>query len=86
MTPNECKLNFIVPSDTILEREGNKFQVDAQQPGILTSVITSFAQSYTKPEVKLAFDGKKIANGFGNKLGEEDLGGHEEKHTLRERE
>ena len=83
--PGECAINFIVPSDTILKRESSKFRIDSEHPGLLHSAIMSFAEGATNRDVKLAFDGKKIAIGFGSHLGEEDLSGHEQQPTLTER-
>ena len=84
--PQECGINFIVPSDNILKREGDLYRTEASKPGILKTTLELFAKTQSNPDVKLAFDGKKIAMGFGKSLGEEDLGGYEEKPTLEERE
>ena len=59
--------------------------MDAQTPGILNEPLKAFAKSRGKIDVKLSFDGKKLATGYGNKLGEEDIGGFEEPPTLQER-
>ena len=37
-------------------------------------------------DCKICIDGKKLAVGFGKKLGDEDLAGHEERPTLMERQ
>ena len=44
-----------------------------------------FAESNRGVDCKVSIDGKKLAYGFGSKLGDEDLDGHEEIPTLAER-
>ena len=51
--PKDCRINFIVPSDPVLTREGIKYQIDAAEPGVLTHALDSFAESNGKVEVKL---------------------------------
>ena len=62
--------------------------ISAEKPGIIPGALTSFreSKSTTNPvECKIAIDGKKLAYGIGKKLGEEDLGGHEDEPTLQQR-
>ena len=63
--PEACHLNFVVPASRILIREGEQFRLDASKPGVLSGVLQDFAKVQKKPDVKLCFDGKKIASGFG---------------------
>ena len=78
-------INFAVPSDSILQRESNVYRLDLNCPGILQHSLDAFAKAHAGKDCKLSMDGKKLAYGFGKKLGEEDLGGYEEGPTLAER-
>ena len=84
ISPNDCRVNFIVPCDDILRKESAPFLADAAQPGILHTSLNSFADNNKGKDVKISIDGKKLAYGFG-KLGDEDLCGYEQHPTLTER-
>ena len=76
----------MVPSDTILKRGSGIYRFEASKPGLLPSILEAFADQQVKQDVKLVLDGKEVAVGFGKVLGEEDLGGFEEKPTLVQRQ
>ena len=79
-------INFCVPSKNILNRESNKFRISAENPGIISDALDTFATSKRKgTSCKISIDGKKLAYGFGKKLGDEDIGGFEPKPTLKDR-
>ena len=84
-SPRECRINFIVPTDTILSRECAKYRLDAIKPGILELALDSFANAHPNQDVKLSIDGKKLAVGFSELGGEEDLSGFECPPTLQQR-
>ena len=78
-------INFAVPSSKVLQRESAKFQLDAKSPGLIRNALEAFSDVHRGQDCKLSLDGKKIAYGFGQNLGEEDLSGHEARPTLQER-
>ena len=84
ITPQQCKINFIVPSDRVLQRESAVYKMDSSKPGLLSIPLDEFSNNHQGQDVKLSVDGKKIAVGYGD-LGEEDLGGLEQPPTLSER-
>ena len=59
-----------MPSDRVMEKAGKDFKVDAEHPGVLKKTLDFFSSLHENEDVKLAFDGKKLALGFGEKLGE----------------
>ena len=79
-------MNFAVPSLPILQRESDRFKVDVIKPGIMDRGLHAFAEVNTVQDCTLAIDRKKIAFGYGKKLGEEDLCGFEDEPTLSERQ
>ncbi|CAG2209236.1 unnamed protein product [Mytilus edulis] len=83
--PEECKINFAVPSDPVLCKHSAKYTLDAAKPGLLDLSLNIVSEKLKGKDVKLSIDGKKLASGFG-KLGDEDLGGHETAPTLQERQ
>ena len=85
LLPDTFTRNFKIPSKAVLSKQSQPFHVDAQTPGVLNEPLKAFAKSRGKVDVKLSFDGGKLATGYGKKLGEEDLGGYEEPSTLQER-
>ena len=84
ITPSDCKINFIVPSDKVLQRESAVYKMDSSHPGLLKISLDAFSNENAGQDVKLSMDGKKLSIGFGE-LGEEDLGGLEEPPTLKDR-
>ena len=78
-------IHFAVPSMRVLQRESDKYKVNVSSPGIIHDSLDAFSAIHPNKEVKLSIDGKKIAYGYGKKLGEEDLGGFEEEPKLEER-
>ncbi|CAC5357935.1 unnamed protein product [Mytilus coruscus] len=84
--PEECKIDFAVPSDPILCKHTAKYTLDAAKPGLLDLSLKIVSEKLKgEKDVKLSIDGKKLASGFG-KLGNEDLGGHETAPILQERQ
>ncbi len=82
----KCQLNFAVPSEKILSKHASSLRVDASSPGVLHESLDAFAVANPNTDCKISIDGKKISYGYGKKLGEEDLNGHESPPSLRERE
>ena len=82
MIPDDCQLNFAVPSEQSLNKISHKYEVDASKPGFLEEALTLFADMHRSKDIKLALDGKKLAYGIGQKLGEEYLCGYEACPTL----
>jgi hypothetical protein len=82
--PSDCKINFIVPSDSILSKESAIYIGDAKEPGILRTSLESFSRENPGKDVKLSIDGKKLASGLGV-LGDENLCGYEMAPTLTDR-
>ena len=83
----ESVINFAVPSDRILRRESDKYKISAEEPGLIPEALSSFKEAKGDGSVqcKISIDGKKLAYGFGKKLGDENMGGHEDTPTLKER-
>lgn len=78
-------MKFAVPGEKTLLKEGSKFRLDADETGIMKEALELFASVHQNEDIKLAFDGKKITQGYGKNFGEEDLGGYEEAPTLKAR-
>ena len=76
-------INFVVPHWKVLQHLVDSAELKCDKPGVQVSNIDNFGSVHA-PETKsfkLSFDGKKIAPGFGKKMGEVDLFGHEESPT-----
>ena len=86
MFPEDFDINFAVPSDNSLMKEAKRFRVEADKPGILHNTLDNFVEQNRGIDCKICIDGKKLAVGFGKKLGDEDMAGHEEPPTLLERQ
>ena len=86
MKPADCHFNFAVPSERTLSKHVSKDTVDANKPGIIGNSMQTFANAYPGVDCKISIDGKKIAYGFGKRLGDEDLCGHEDVPTLHDRQ
>ncbi|CAC5383135.1 unnamed protein product [Mytilus coruscus] len=85
ISPKECRINFVVPSNPILTRESLKYTVNAENPGLLSIPLDAFAVQNIEKDVKLSIDGKKKnAPGLGD-VGDENLGGYETSPTLQDR-
>ena len=85
-TNAESVINFAVPSRPILDKQSEKYKINAETPGILKGALDAFVESKGKDvECKISIDGKKLAYGFGRHLGDEDLGGFESSPTLNDR-
>ena len=82
MDPQNFEMNFAVPSVKSLRKISDQYKLDAEDPGFLNRAISMFAEVHRGKDIKLALDGKKLAFGIGDKLGEEDLCGHEQPPTL----
>ncbi|CAH1799200.1 unnamed protein product [Owenia fusiformis] len=78
--------NFAVPSDRIIEEKSARFKDIMETPGLCKDVIKEFANVHKGEDIKISIDGKKIAIGFGKKLGDEDLNGNEPQPTLKARQ
>jgi hypothetical protein len=86
VVPTECKINFAVPSDPVIQKEMKRFLVEVGQPGIINTSLDMFASNHAGKDVKLSVDGKKITTGFTDKYGDEDISGYEGHPTLIERQ
>lgn len=86
MSPSKAKINFACPDLYVLRREINSLALKCDRPGILTTNIDVFSIQNQGKSCKLSIDGKKIAPGFGKKLGEVDLFGHEDIPTLEQKQ
>ena len=86
LTPLECRINFAVPSDPIINREMKQFLLNVEKPGIIDISLDAFASAHGGKDVKLSLDGKKVATGFRDEHGDENLCGHEARPTLQERQ
>ena len=81
-----CRDTERLGNTAVINRESEKYKVSVEKPGVLTQALTAFADS--KPngtDCKISLDGKKLAYGFGQNLGDEDLGGFEQSPTSKER-
>lgn len=78
--------NFAVPTEKTLAKHVSKSKINADHPGVLQHSVETFANAYGEVDCKISLDGKKIAYGFGNKIGDENICGHEEPPTLPERQ
>lgn len=74
---DDSKINFIVPDVKVLKKILDESETTCQNPGILGENIKNFAVLHTNDSCKISLDGKKIISGFGKKLGDVDLFGHE---------
>ena len=86
LTPDDCKSNFVVPSDSTLEKFAADHNLEAAKPGVLKTTLDAFSTAKEGVQCKLSLDGKKITTGFGKKMGDGDLAGHETPPTLLERQ
>ena len=86
ITPSKSNINFLVPNVAILQAE-LQLEESCQKPGIIYGNIDCYSklQGVEEKLHKISFDGKNIAQGFGRKLGEVDLYGHEMAPTLTEK-
>ena len=69
--------------------EKKKHKIDCKKPGIIHSNIEAVEKSsddIKSKSYKLCIDGKKITAGFGKRLVEKDLFGHESSPTLLDKE
>ena len=87
-SPLDSDINFLVPDVRTLQRDTDSTDISCETPGIITRNISAYASlpSVQQKSHKICFDGKKISQGFGKKLGEVDLFGHEPKPTLVEKQ
>ncbi len=76
---------FVVPGDKTLAKEGKQYSIYAEKPGVVKKALKMFAEIHRGKDIKTAFDGKKLNEGYGKNMGEEDLGGFETSPTLEER-
>ena len=85
LVPDISRVNFICPEIKSLREEKKKHKIGCEKPGIILSNIKALENSscdLKSKSYKLCIDGKKISAGFGKKLGEVDLFGHESAPTL----
>lgn len=78
--------NFAVPTEKTLAKHVSKSKINADHPGVLQHSVETFANAYGEVDCKISLNGKKIAYGFGKKIGDENICGHEEPPTLPERQ
>ena len=71
LTPDQFSLNFAVPSLNSLHKLSKKYDLDAAKPGFLEEALNLFSDRNQNKDIKLAFDGKKLAYGIGHSLGED---------------
>ena len=85
--PDQSTINFVWPDIKCLTDNRAKMEINCSEPGLIVSNIKSVVGKRGAPhnEYKICLDGKKLTIGFGNKLGEVDLYGHETTPTLTER-
>ena len=86
MTPETAHVNFVCPHVNQLRQEKKNAGVDCSTPGIIESNLDVVAATSNNRAYKICIDGKKIAPGFGSKLGEVDLYGHESSPTLKQKQ
>ena len=58
ITPAMSKINFAVPSDFMLRKYMQQYQIDVDTPGILHAALDSFAETNCGKDVKLNIVGK----------------------------
>ena len=85
LVPEMARVNFVCPHTNQLRQEKSHLGVDCSKPGMIESNIDLVAANSVNSAHKICIDGKKIAPGFGNKLGEADLYGHETSPTPKEK-
>ena len=73
-----------MPTSKVLQRESAKFQLNAKSPGSISNVLEASSDVHKGQDGKLSLDGK-IAYGFGQNLGDENLSWYEERPMLQER-
>ena len=80
-------MNFVVPSLPTLRKEFDSSDPGCENSGLIFKHSDAYAQQTENGKsYKICFDGKKICQGFGTKLGEVDLFGYESKPTLKEKQ
>ena len=85
LLPDNCSVNFVVPSEQILQQEAQRYKLNCQHPSILINNIQQFGSLVDDASCKLCFDGKKLTSGFGKVLDEVDMIGCEATPTLQEK-
>ena len=75
----DSNINFIVPDIKILQKEIRESEIECKEPGVIFQNIQSMSSlsGTNEKSYKICMDGKKISCGFGKRLGEVDLFGHE---------
>ena len=82
----QCSDQFVCPYIKLLREEKESLQINCDKPGIITSNIDAVAGTHNAQQnrYELCLDGKRLTLGFGSKLGDAELYGHEAKPTLAE--
>ena len=80
----QCSDQFVCPYIKLLREEKKSLQINCDKPGIITSNIDAVAGTHNAQQKRyeLCLDGKRLTVGFGSKLGDVDLYGHEAKPTM----
>ena len=85
-TSSQSKINLVVPDVKVLRKEISQLDCCCERPGVLLGNIKLFKDLIADRSCKICIDGKKINCGFGKRLGEVDMYGHETHPTLKEQE
>ena len=53
LTPDDCKFNFVVPSDRTLEKFAADHSLEATKPGVLKTTLDAFSTAKEGVQCKL---------------------------------
>ena len=82
----ENGMNFGVPSEKTMEHQIQIFKHEVSEPEVISNMLKQFQrQNCSNRSSKICIDGKKLAIGICDNLGEEDLNSLEQNLTLQQR-
>ena len=59
ISPSQCRINFVVPTDTTWKKEISEHRIEVEKPGMINSTLNTFASINEGVDVKLSTDEKK---------------------------
>ena len=82
LAPDKCQINFVCHNLNEPRRQKKTFKIDCERPVLIYFNLSVVAEKLRNRAYKICIDVKKNSAGFGQKLGEVDLYGHEPNATL----
>ena len=79
--PEDCRINWIVPSDKILKKYRDQIITDVNEPGLMQATLNTFADRNPGAHVKVSMDAKTMIYSNADNS-EENFGGLEPSPTL----